>query len=104
VAWTGGAYDEAGPGAVWTRVRLPLVAGEPITPLQRVLVVADSANGISGVLPSDRWLFVPPGVTVTDHRPPAGSWVHLAATTTLAGDGVASTLGVLVTSGAPWAR
>lgn len=93
--WMYGALGEPGPGAVWTRPRLPLVAGEPLVPLDRALLVADSANGISATLPVDRWLFVPTSVTVVVHRHPAGEWVSLEARTTLGGDGHGSTTGTL---------
>ncbi|HEX4107340.1 MAG TPA: thioesterase family protein [Solirubrobacteraceae bacterium] len=90
-----GGYDEPGPATVWTRCRLPLLDGEPLHPLDRALLVADSANGISGVLPQSDWLFVPPAVTVTVHRYPVGEWVRLSAQTTLAADGIGSTVGGL---------
>lgn len=92
--WIHGSLDELGPAAVWTRARLPLVAGEQLYPLDRVLLTADSANGISGVLPQDKWLFIPPTATVTLHRHPAAEWVSVDAATTVA-DGVGSTLGKL---------
>ena len=40
----------ARPGDAWTRLRVPLVAGEPASPLERLLVMADAASGISHVL------------------------------------------------------
>ena len=43
---------------------MPLVAGEEPTGLQRVLAVADSANGVSAVLPLGDWLFINPELTV----------------------------------------
>jgi hypothetical protein len=99
--WEAGSYTVPGPATVWTRVRLPLVAGEPLRPLERALVVADSANGVSAILPLDRWLFVPPGISVTLHRYPQGEWVRMAAETTLAPDGLGSTLGLLADQAGP---
>lgn len=93
--WVRGSLAELGPGLVWTRTRLPLVAGEQPHPLDRALLVADSANGVSASLPLDKWLFVPPSATVVLHRHPAGEWVSLDAQTTLAGDGHGSTTGTL---------
>lgn len=84
-----------GRATVWTRVRLPLVAGEPLRDVDRTVVIADSVNGVGAALPLDRWLFVPPGMTLTLHRYPRGEWVALDARTMLAADGVGSTLGVL---------
>jgi len=99
--WVRGSYDSAGEAVVWARPRIPLVAGEPIHPLDRVLVVADSANGVSSALNPGEWLFIPPAITVTLHRYPAGDWVYLAATSTLAADGLGSTLGTLGDSDGP---
>ena len=86
--FTEGAFDTPGPTGVWTRVRLPLIAGEPITPLARTLIVADSANGLSTTLPIAEWWSIPPGMTTTLMREPAGEWVHLASQTRLADDGI----------------
>ena len=80
-------FGAAGAARVWTRVRLPLVAGEPITDLERLLVVSDSTNGLSAALPFDRWLFVPPSLTVAVLRPPSGEWFHVDARSSIEGQG-----------------
>jgi len=77
-----------GPAAVWTRPRVPLIAGEPLEAIDRVLLVADSANGISGELPMNDWLFVPPSLSLAFERYPRGEWVLLEARTTLSSDGI----------------
>jgi hypothetical protein len=99
--WVRGSYDSAGEAVVWARPRIPLVAGLEMAPLERILVVADSANGVSSALSPRQWLFIPPTITVTLHRHPAGDWVWLAAASTLAPDGLGSTLGTLGDSGGP---
>ena len=48
--WARGGWQDRGPAAVWTRMRIPLVEGEEPSPRQRVMVVADSGNGASNVL------------------------------------------------------
>jgi Thioesterase-like superfamily len=78
-----GAFLERGPATVWMRMRHPLVPGEEPTPLQRVLIAADSGNGVSSVLDWREWLFINPDLTVYLHRPPEGEWVCLQARTTL---------------------
>ncbi|KUP98129.1 thioesterase family protein [Thermobifida cellulosilytica] len=90
VEWrfTGGGNDASGSADVWTRVRIPLVAGEKLTGLARTLVVADSANGLSAALPIEEWLFIPPSITVTLARFPAAEWVHLACRSHLSADGI----------------
>ena len=84
-----GAMGAIGASAAWMRPRVPLVAGEPWAPVERVLVTADSANGISGELPMDgTWMFVPPSFSIALQREPLGEWVLLDARTTLAPDGL----------------
>ena len=63
-------------------MRLPLVEGEEPTPLQRVLVAADSGNGVSATLDWSAYLFINVDLTVHLHRLPAGEWVCLDAVTT----------------------
>jgi hypothetical protein len=87
-----GSFLEPGPATVWMRMRHPLVPGETPSPLCRVLVAADSGNGISAALDYQRWRFINPDLTVYLLRPPAGEWVALeAATTATAGIGLADT-------------
>ena len=76
-----GAFLEPGPAIVWMRMRRPLVGGEEPTPLQRVLVAADSGNGVSATLDWSRYLFINVDLTVHLHRMPATEWVCLDAIT-----------------------
>lgn len=94
-----GAYRGTGYAQVWMRPRIPLVAGQDMHPLDRVLVVADSANGVSARLEMGEWLYIPPAVTVTLNRYPAGEWVLISARSDLADDGLGSTAGTLSDSG-----
>jgi hypothetical protein len=86
--FTRGGFDSLGAADVWTRVRLPLVDGETLTGQDRVLIAADSANGLSLVLPMEQWFSIPPTVTATLLRPPSGEWIHMACRTRLTDDGV----------------
>jgi hypothetical protein len=99
--WVRGSFNSAGEALVWARPRIPLVAGQPMHPLERVLVVADSANGVSSALSPTEWLFIPPSITVTLHRYPEGDWVYLSAVSALAPDGLGSTLGTLGDASGP---
>ena len=76
-----GAFVEPGPAVVWLRMRQPLVAGEAPSPLVRVLVAADSGNGVSAALDYRRFLFINTELTVHLTREPAGEWVCLDAIT-----------------------
>lgn len=93
--YTQGGFSTLGPARVWTRVRIPLIAGEELTGYQRALIVADAANGLSSELPFTEWSFIPPSVTVHFQRHPVGEWVHLTARTRMGSDGVGLTTGML---------
>jgi len=99
-----GAFLEPGPATAWLRMRHPLLPGEEPSPLQRVLIAADSGNGVSSVLDWRRWLFINCDLTVHLHRPAVGEWVCLQARTTVdsAGSGLAES--VLYDQQAPVAR
>jgi acyl-coenzyme A thioesterase PaaI-like protein len=81
----------AGPAAVWASPQVPLVPGEPLTGLQRVVTVADSASGVSAEVAWDRWSFANVDLTVHLARPPEGDWLLLDARSRLepTGNGVA---------------
>ncbi|MGZ6143066.1 MAG: thioesterase family protein [Myxococcales bacterium] len=83
-----GGFLEPGPAVAWLRMRYPLVAGEPTSPLARVLIAADSGNGVSSTLDYRRFLFINPDLTVHLHRYPEGEWVCLDAETTVSRQGV----------------
>jgi len=83
-----GDFVEPGPATVWMRSRIPVIAGEEISPLGRVLVVADSGNGVSAALDWRRYLFINVDLSVHLHRLPAGEWVCLDAVTLPQPDGV----------------
>jgi hypothetical protein len=83
-----GSFQSIGPATVWSRPRIPLLAGETTAPLLRALLMVDSANGISAELDFAAWTFVPVNLTVAFTRAPEGEWIGMAANTALAGDGV----------------
>ncbi|MBI4258944.1 MAG: thioesterase family protein [Actinobacteria bacterium] len=81
IEWRGarGRFLEPGPASAWMRLAVPLVAGEEPSPLSRVLVVADSGNGISAELPMARFWFINVELTVHLVRMPEGEWVCVDA-------------------------
>lgn len=89
--FTHGSFLEQGPAACWMRMRVPLVDGEKISPLDRVLTAADSGSGVSNVLDFSRHLFVNPDLTVHLHRHPSGEWVCVDARTSIDAAGVGMT-------------
>jgi hypothetical protein len=76
-----GGFTELGPAKVWMRARHPLIAGEELSPLQRVLIAADSGNGVSATLDLSGYIFINVDLSVHLHRLPQGEWVGLDAVT-----------------------
>ena len=72
-----GSWHETGPATIWFRLRVPVVADEEPSPLQRVAAAADFGNGLSTVLPRGRFLFINPDLSIHLHRHPEGEWVAL---------------------------
>ncbi|MEU2392368.1 thioesterase family protein [Streptomyces sp. NPDC007369] len=92
--FTDGAFTELGPGTCWMRMRVPLIAEEGTRPLDRILVAADSGNGISAAVDFERYLFVNSDLTVHVHRHAAGEWAGVQARTSVdpAGIGLADSV------------
>jgi len=96
-----GAWDEFGPATVWTRLRVPLLEGEEPSGMERVLAVADSGNGVSAVLPLDRWLYINTELTVHFRRAPRGEWICLDARTAIDEGGAGLATSVLSDADGP---
>jgi hypothetical protein len=84
-----GGFVEQGPATVWMRPRVPLVAGEETSPLERVFLAADSGNGVSAALDWRSTIFINTDLTVHLLREPVGEWVCLDAVTHVDGLGMA---------------
>jgi hypothetical protein len=85
-----GGFLEPGPAKVWMRQKVPLVAGEEPSPLQRTLVIADVGNGISAVLDWHRFVFINVDLTVNLERMPEGEWICVDAVTRPRPNGIGS--------------
>jgi hypothetical protein len=70
---------EWGSGRVagWMRQLLPLVAGTPTSPLERVLVASDSGSGVSAAIEHARFTAINADLSVSVHRPLEGEWVGM---------------------------
>lgn len=79
--------------AIWMRQRMPLVAGSTSSPLERVLVAADSGSGVSAGIEHASHTAINFDLTVALHRPLEGEWVGLDSISTYepAGLGLADT-------------
>lgn len=74
--------------AAWMRMRYPLVPDETPSPLQRVLIAADSGNGVSMMMDPKEYLFINPDLNVALQRYPDGEWVCLEAATRINAKGI----------------
>jgi hypothetical protein len=90
-----GVFEAPGPSACWTRLRVPLIAGEVLTPLEHLLVMADAASGISSMLDWQRFTFANVDFSVALERPPDTTWLGMDATTRLGRLGAGVCTGVL---------
>jgi hypothetical protein len=95
IHFTEGDFAEPGPAGAWFRLRVPLVAGETASPLQRLAAAADFGNGISSIVSWEDHLFINPDLTLYIEREPHGEWIHLAAETRIAPDGIGMATGRL---------
>lgn len=84
------AGDPSSPGSAtaWVRLKVPVVAGEEPTGVQRAAAAADFGNGISSVLDPAGFVYINPDLTVYLHRKPRGEWICLEATTTAQPSGI----------------
>lgn len=102
--WAEGGWEVSGPATVWTRLLAPIVAGEAPSPLQRVLAVADSGNGVSALLDWGAYFFINTELTVHALREPRGEWVCLSARTDIAEGGAGLATSVISDREGPVAR
>jgi len=89
--FTEGALDKTGPATVWTRPRIPLIEGRAIDGLESLVLMIDSANGVSAELDILNWTFVPVDMTVGCYRQPMGPWTGMAARTSMGNEGIGQT-------------
>jgi len=67
----------SGRAAAWMRQRVPLVPGAAPSPLERVLIAADSGSGVSAAIEHKRFTAINADLSVSVHRPLEGEWVGM---------------------------
>lgn len=82
-SFVSGGFTASGAARAWARPRVALVAGEPMTPWQRVLTLADSGSGISMAAPPAQHPAINCDIAVLLHRDPVGRWIGLESRTTV---------------------
>lgn len=68
--------------AIWMRQRVPLLPDVAPSPVERVLVVADSGSGVSAAIEHASHTAINFDLTVALHRPLEGEWVGLDSVST----------------------
>lgn len=86
--FTRGGFASLGPATVWARPRIPLVRGQAESGLERLLLLLDSANGLSAELPVHSWSFVPVDLQLSLQREPRHPWLGIDARTVIDDAGV----------------
>jgi hypothetical protein len=81
-----GVYGE-GPTVTWMRAVIDLVGGEAIEPSERVLVIADSCNGLSPVADPRVITFINADLSANIVRDLSGEWIAVAAQTEVTTEG-----------------
>jgi hypothetical protein len=72
-----GGFLALGPATAWFRLKVPVIAGEAPSPLQRMAAAADFPNGMSTELDWSRYVFINPDLTLYVEREPVGDWIAL---------------------------
>jgi Acyl-CoA thioesterase C-terminal domain/Acyl-CoA thioesterase N-terminal domain len=90
-----GSFNSPGPAAAWTRPACQLVEGEPITPLEHLMVMTDAASGISAALDWTTASFANVDLSVALRRAPHGEWLGMDAGTFFGGSGAAQCFAAL---------
>jgi hypothetical protein len=90
-----GNFHGGGPATAWFRLKVPIVAGEKPSPLERLAAAGDFGNGISSALSWNEYMFINPDLTLYVDREPAGEWIGLEARTWIATEGVGTAESVL---------
>lgn len=80
-----------GATTAWMRLRAALVEGEPTSPLQALVSLADATNGVCPVLDTRAYTFVNADLTLHLDRAPVGEWFALDARSTADATGVGLT-------------
>ncbi|MGE0215643.1 thioesterase family protein [Mycolicibacterium sp.] len=79
----------------WARPLVDLVAGEEMTPAQRLFAVADIANGMGSRLDTGAYTFLNTDLAVHINRLPDGPWIGVRSENHYGADGVGVSRGML---------
>jgi len=91
-------------GVIWSRLRVPLVVGEPATPFVRLATLCDFASGAGNALDFARYTAINPDLSLHVLREPRGEWIGIAARSAIEPDGVGQSHATLFDDEGPIAR
>jgi hypothetical protein len=91
-------------GVIWTRLRVPLVEGEEVTPFVRLATLCDFASGAGNALDFARFTSINPDLSLHVLREPRGEWLGIAARSEIEADGVGQSQATLFDAEDPVAR
>lgn len=83
------------PTVAWVNLKLPLVAGEELCGIERLMTVADAANGVGARLDPAEFAFLNTELTVHLFEEPRSPWIGMAAEASVGSDGVGMNAAVL---------
>jgi hypothetical protein len=93
-----------GDGVIWSRMRVPLVEGEALTPFVRLATLCDFASGAGNALDFTRFTSINPDLSLHVLREPRGEWIGIAARSEIEADGVGQSHATLFDAEGPVAR
>ncbi|WP_418130042.1 thioesterase family protein [Variovorax sp. 375MFSha3.1] len=82
-----GDSTRPGPCSAWFRLAVPLLHGAATSPAMRAAAAADFGNGLSWVLPAERYLFTNADLSLNLFRVPQGEWIGLRSASEVHGGG-----------------
>ncbi|MBS9533028.1 thioesterase family protein [Mycobacterium sp. M1] len=91
VEWRVQPDNADGTAVAWLKPVVALIDDEATTPLQRLAMVVDSANGVGAALDMDRYTFMNTDTVVHLHRLPSGDDFGLQARASVGPDGIGVT-------------
>jgi len=91
VRWRKQLVAEGETPVSWLSPLVPVVDSEPVTDLQRLTMVADSANGVGAALDPEKFVFMNTDTAVHLHRLPTGEDFALRARGSIGPDGIGVT-------------
>ena len=91
ISWRGQREDDNGASVAWMSPLFPLVDDEPVTDVQRLALVVDSANGVGASLDPDRYVFMNTDTALHLHRLPRGNDFAVRARGSIGPDGIGVT-------------